>query len=137
MDYLWLMGKLQLPYAHLPATLVVRLLQAGKDRGVGRVWLPAYSTNSSWSQPEIWVLWLGIISIWYSMVWPCSQPNTLLPPKLSTPPKMHMSIFFLFDHEIMSHLDSFGPKNLSNTGSIAALGNSSGSYNFLIWTPLN
>ena len=61
MDYLGLMGKQQLPYAHLPATLVVRLLQAGKDRGVGRVWLPAYGTNSSWSQPEIWVLWLGII----------------------------------------------------------------------------
>ena len=129
MDYSWLMAKQELPYAHLPATLVERLLQAGKDRGVGWVWLPAYSANSSWSQPEISLAW-------YSIIWPCSQPTTLLPPKLSTPPKMH-EFFFLFDHEIMSHLDSFGPKNLSNTGSIAALGNSSGSYNFLIWTPLN
>ena len=75
------MGKQQLPHAHLPATLVVRLLQAGKDRRVGWVWLPAYSADSSWSQPEISVRWLGIILVWYSVIWPIGHVTTLLPPQ--------------------------------------------------------
>ena len=35
------------------------------------------------------------------------------------------------------HLDAFEPKYLSNIGNIVDLGNSSGSYTFLIWMPLN